>query len=85
MARTRTEVLSYAKPQQVEADGCFAITFIRPTGSNPVMVNGYSLSEGQALQIQQNVGDTDHTTYDIVFDNTTPNLNDLTIIKIMPE
>lgn len=85
MARTRTEILSYAKPQQVDADGCFAITFIRPTGSNPVMVNGYALSDGQALQIQQNVGDTDQTNYDIVFINTTANKNDLTIIKIMPE
>jgi uncharacterized protein YfaP (DUF2135 family) len=85
MARTRTEVLTYAKPQQVEADGCFAITFIRPTGTNPVMVNGYAIAEGQALQIQQNVGDEDRSTYDIVFTNTTPNKNDLTIIKIMPE
>jgi len=85
MARTRTEVLSYAKPQQIEADGCFAITFIRPTGANPVMVNGYALADGQALQIQQNVGDTDQSTYDVVFTNTTAGLNDLTIIKIMPE
>jgi hypothetical protein len=84
MARTRTEVLSYAKPQQVEADGCYAITFIRPVGTNPVFVNGYSLAEGQALQIQQNVGDEDRSTYDIVFYSGAFN-NDLTIIKIMPE
>jgi uncharacterized protein YfaP (DUF2135 family) len=84
MARTRTEVLSYAKPQQVEADGCFAITFIRPTGSNPVMVNGYLLADGQSLQIQQNVGDTDQSTYDVVFYSGAGS-NDLTIIKIMPE
>lgn len=85
MAKTRTEVLSYARPQIIEADGCFAITFIRPTGKNPVMVNGYALADGQALQIQQNVGDTDHSNYDVVFTNTTAGLNDLTIIKIMPE
>ena len=84
MARTRTEVLSYARPQQIEADGCYAITFIRPTGSNPVMVNGYLLTEGQALQIQQNVGDTDQSTYDVVF-YSGAGTNDLTIIKIMPE
>jgi uncharacterized protein YfaP (DUF2135 family) len=84
MARTRTEVLSYARPQQIEADGCFAITFIRPTGSNPVMVNGYLLADGQSLQIQQNVGDTDQSTYDVVF-YSGAGTNDLTIIKIMPE
>ena len=84
MARTRTEVLSYAKAQQIEADGCYAITFIRPTGSNPVMVNGFLLADGQALQIQQNVGDEDRSTYDIVFYTGTGE-NDLTIIKIMPE
>ncbi len=84
MARTRTEVLSYARPQQIEAGGCFAITFIRPQGSNPVMVNGYLLADGQSLQIQQNVGDTDQSTYDVVF-YAGAGSNDLTIIKIMPE
>jgi uncharacterized protein YfaP (DUF2135 family) len=84
MARTRTEVLFYARPQQIEADGCFAITFIRPTGTNDVMINGYSLADGQSLQIQQNVGDTDQSTYDIVFYDIGNN-NNLTIIKIMPE
>ena len=85
MARTRTEVLSYARSQQVEADGCFAITFIRPIGTSPVLVNGYALADGQALQIQQNVGDTDQSTYDIVFYSDGVNPLDLTIIKIMPE
>jgi uncharacterized protein YfaP (DUF2135 family) len=84
MARTRTEVLSYARPQQIEADGCFAITFIRPTGTNDVTINGYQLIAGQSLQIQQNVGDTDQSTYDVVFYDT-GDFNDLTIIKIMPE
>ena len=77
-------MLSYARPQQIEADGGFAITFIRPTGANPVMVNGYLLADGQALQIQQNVGDTDQSSYDIVF-YTGAGANDLTVIKIMPE
>ena len=84
MARTRTEVLSYARPQQIEADGCYAITFIRPTGTNPVMVNGYLLTEGQALQIQQNVGDEDRSTYHFVFYSGAGSI-DLTVIKIMPE
>jgi len=85
MARTRTEVLSYARPQQIEADGCFAITFIRPLNSDPVMVNSYSLEDGQSLQIQQNVGDTDQSTYDIVFGDPTSNSNIIIVIKIMPE
>jgi len=84
MARTRVEVLSYAKPQQIEADGCYAITFIRPTGTNPVMVNGYTLPDGQSLEIKQNVGDADYTTYDVVFYAGSA-ANDLTVIKIMPE
>ena len=48
------------------------------------MVNGYLLADGQSLQIQQNVGDTDQSSYDIVF-YTGAGANDLTVIKIMPE
>jgi hypothetical protein len=88
MARTRTEVLSYSRSQQIEADGCYGISFIRPVGDwNDVRINGYLLADGQSLQIQQNVGDEDRSTYDIVFYNTFGNssYNNLTIIKIMPE
>jgi uncharacterized protein YfaP (DUF2135 family) len=84
MARTRVEVLSYARPQQIEADGCYAITFIRPVVSNSVMINGYELPAGQSLEIKQNVGDEDRTTYDVVFYDI-GEVNDLTVIKIMPE
>jgi hypothetical protein len=48
------------------------------------MVNGYLLADGQSLQIQQNVGDTDQSSYDVVF-YTGAGTNDLTVIKIMPE
>lgn len=84
MARTRTEVLFYAKPQTIEAGGCYAISFNRPIGSNPVMINGFSLDEGQTLSIQQNVGDQDYSTYDIVF-YTGVGDNSINVIKVMPE
>ena len=48
------------------------------------MVNGYLLADGQSLQIQQNVGDEDMSTYDVVF-YSGAGANDLTVIKIMPE
>jgi len=84
MARTRTEVLFYAKAQQIEADGCYAISFYRPTGSNPVNINGFDLEEGQTLSINQNVGDQDFTSYDVVF-YTGAGSNAIQIIKVMPE
>ena len=84
MARTRTEVLFYAKPQTIEAEGCYSISFYRPTGSNPVNVSGFDLEEGQSLAIQQNVGDEDYSTYDIVF-YTGTGTNAIQVVKIMPE
>jgi hypothetical protein len=84
MAKTRTEILSYGKAQNIEADGCYSISFYRPTGSNPVNVNGFDLEEGQSLAIQQNVGDEDWSTYDIVFYTGTGS-NAIQVVKIMPE
>jgi hypothetical protein len=84
MAKTRTEILSYGKAQNIEADGCYSISFYRPTGSNPVNVNGFDLEEGQSLAIQQNVGDEDWSTYDIVF-YTGAGSNAIQVVKIMPE
>lgn len=82
--QTTTDILYYAEPQQIEADGCFAIAFIRPTGSNPVNVQGYPLAEGETLSISQNVGDTDHTSYDINF-STGTGTNEVYVIKTMPK
>lgn len=63
---TTTET-EYVGAQKMVTSDCFAITFVRPTGANPVSVNGYPLEEGQALKIKQNVGDIDRTQYSIVF------------------
>ena len=38
--------------KMVKAD-CFAITFKRITGSNPVSINGYPLGDGESLQFEQ--------------------------------
>jgi hypothetical protein len=83
MARTRTENLYYGKSQQIEADGCFAISFFRPSTSNPVQVNGIPLEAGQTLSIKQNVGDEDWSTYEIVF-YTGTSTNEMHVTKIMP-
>jgi len=84
MARTTTENIYYGRSQQITADGCYAISFFRPSTSNPVNVAGIPLEAGQTLSIKQNVGDEDRSTYDIVFYSGAGS-NDLTIIKIMPE
>lgn len=82
MARTRTENLYYGKSQQIEADGCFAISFFRPSTSNPVQVNGIPLEAGQTLSIKQNVGDEDWSTYELVFYSGTAT-NEMHVTKIM--
>ncbi len=65
--KTRVETQFIGKATQVMAEGCFAISFFRPSTSNPVSVNGIALEAGQTLSVKQNVGDEDHTTYEIVF------------------
>ena len=84
MARTITENLYYGKSQQIAAEGCFAITFFRPSTSNPVQVNGFPLEAGQSYSIKQNVGDEDWSTYQITFDNNQDATNALYVIKVMP-
>lgn len=83
MARTITENLYYGKSQQIAAEGCFAITFFRPSTSNPVQVNGFPLEAGQSYSIKQNVGDEDWSTYEIVFYSGT-STNEIYVTKIMP-
>lgn len=83
MARTITENLYYGKSQQITADGCFAISFFRPSTSNPVQINGIPLEAGQTLSIKQNVGDEDWSVYEIVFYSGT-DTNEMYVTKIMP-
>jgi len=83
MARTTTENIYYGKSQQITADGCYAISFFRPSTSNPVNVAGIPLEAGQTLSIKQNVGDEDWSTYEIVF-SAGAFTNEMYVTKIMP-
>jgi len=90
MASTKTQVLFYGKSQYIEADGCFSIAFFRPTADSnsqataPVQVNGVPIEAGQTFTIEQNVGDTDQSSYEIVFYNDGTQVNELFVIKVMP-
>lgn len=84
MARTRTENIAYGKSQDVAADGCFAISFFRPTTAPAVQVEGIDIEAGQTLSIKQNVGDEDWSNYQITFANNQDNSNLLHVIKVMP-
>ena len=81
--KTIVETLSYAKPQQVAAEGCLAITFKRKAGTNPVSVNSYPLDEDEEFSIEQNVGDEDWTNYRIVFYAGTGD-NEIWVFKTKP-
>ena len=63
---TTTEIQYVGEATMITSD-CIAIAFNRPTGSNPVNVNGYPLQQGQTLTISQNTGDIDRTQYQIFF------------------
>jgi hypothetical protein len=90
MATTRTQVMFYGKSQYIEADGCYSIAFFRPTATSnssvtaPVQINGVPLEAGQTLTIEQNVGDIDTSTYEIVFYNDGTQVNEMFVIKVMP-
>jgi hypothetical protein len=63
---TTTEIQYVGEATMITSD-CIAIAFKRPTGSNPVNINGYALADGETLTISQNVGDVDRTQYQIYF------------------
>jgi hypothetical protein len=83
MATTKTNIIKYGTSQRIDAGGCYAISFFRPTTSNPVNVDGFDLETGQTLSIQQNVGDKDFTSYQITFYSGSAS-NILQVISIMP-
>ena len=84
MAKTRTENIAYAKSQSISADGCFAISFFRPSAAAAVQVEGIDIEAGQTFSIKQNVGDEDHSTYQISFANNQDATNSLYVIRVMP-
>lgn len=84
MAKTRTENIAYSKSQYISADGCYAISFFRPSSAAAVQVEGIDIEAGQTLSIKQNVGDEDNSTYQISFANNQDATNLLHVIKITP-
>jgi hypothetical protein len=84
MARTRLENIAYGKSQQVAAEGCYAISFFRPSSAPAVQVEGIDIEAGQTLSIKQNVGDEDWSTYQLTFADNQDNTNLLHVIKVMP-
>jgi hypothetical protein len=84
MARTRIENIAYGKSQQIAAEGCFAISFFRPSSAPAVQVEGIDIEAGQTLSIKQNVGDEDWSTYQLTFADNQDNTNLLHVIKVMP-
>jgi hypothetical protein len=84
MARTRIENIAYGKSQQIAAEGCYAISFFRPSSAPAVQVEGIDIEAGQTLSIKQNVGDEDWSTYQLTFADNQDNTNLLHVIKVMP-
>jgi hypothetical protein len=84
MAKTRTENIAYGKSQNIEADGCYAISFFRPTTAPAVQVEGIDIEAGQTLSIKQNVGDEDNSAYQITFANNQDATNLLHVLKVTP-
>ena len=84
MAKTRLENIAYGKSQNISADGCYAISFFRPSSAPAVSVEGIDIEAGQTLSIKQNVGDEDHSVYQLTFANNQDNTNLLHVIKVMP-
>lgn len=82
--RTKTDSQFIGKSQVFPAGGCYAISFFRPSGTNNnVSVNGVPVEAGRTVAINQNVGDEDHTQYEIVFENGA-STNELYVRRIVP-
>jgi len=66
----------YVGEDKMITSDCFAITFKRVLGSDPVTVNGYPLGDGESLQFEQTENHLDRTQYAVKFGTggTGPNL-----------
>jgi hypothetical protein len=82
MRKTITITDFYGRNDFIESN-CLSISFTRPLGSNPVYINGLPLGDGQTFSINQDVGDVDHTKYEIVFQNT-GSTNELYVVRVRP-
>lgn len=83
--RTKTDSQFIGKSQVFSAGGCYAISFFRPSGTNQdVSINGVPLAAGTTVSFGQNVGDEDHTEYEVVFANVIGSSNELYVRRIIP-
>jgi hypothetical protein len=80
---TQTE-FEYIGDYKMQESNCIAIAFTRPTGSNPVSINGYPLAEGQTIRIEQNVGDIDRTQYNVIFTQDGVRTNECWCFRTLP-
>jgi hypothetical protein len=82
MRKTRT-LTEFIGANDFIVSNCISIAFTRPTGTNPVYVNGMPIGDGQTFTINQNVGEIDTTRYEIVF-GTGAGDNELYVVKVIP-
>jgi len=80
--KVKTDIKFYAKNGSITSE-CVAITFIVPTGANPVNVNGYPIPAGGSLAIELSAGQIDFSKYEFSF-GTGGTGNELYIIRIVP-
>ena len=80
--KTITIIEFYGRNNFIESN-CNSISFTRPLGTKPVYINGLPIADGQTFSINQNVGDVDHTKYEIVF-GTGGSGNELYVTRIRP-
>jgi len=83
MKKTYTAIEFHGKNDFIVSN-CFSIAFYRPTGTNPVYVNGMPIGDGQTMTINQNVDHLDTSSYEIVFTAGAGD-NELYTIRILPE
>lgn len=82
MRKTRT-ITEFFGSQDFIVSNCISIAFTRPTGANPVYVNGMPIGDGQTFTINQNVGELDTTNYEIVFGAGAGD-NELYVVRVVP-
>lgn len=82
MRKTRT-ITEFIGRNDFIVSNCISIAFTRPTGTNPVYVNGMPIGDGQTFTINQNVGELDITKYEIVFGSAGAS-NELYVVRVVP-
>ena len=82
MRKTRT-ITEFFGSQDFIVSNCISIAFTRPTGANPVYINGMPIGGGQTFTINQNVGELDTTNYEIVFGAGAGD-NELYVVRVVP-